>query len=388
MTEINPEILKWARETARLRLEEAAKKLSLKEARLEELEAGKRQPTHPQLVKMSQQYHRPLLTFYISNPPQKADQGQDFRTLPEGQTGKDEALVDAIVRNIQTRQSIVKSLLEEEDEAEELSFIKSATVDEHHKDVADKITRKIEFDLKRYQNKSLEDAVTYLRARAETAHVFVLMIDNLGNYHTKVPVKSFRGFALADHIAPFIAVNVNDSKAAQAFTILHELTHLWLGQTGISGPPSSKIDIEKFCNDVASEILLPRDEFTPFMRQFKVHGLKTDVEYIKEFANERNVSSTMLAYRLHRAGLYDYDYYLKLTSEFWRVFSDKKAPKSQGFSPYPIVRRHRAGPALVSLVSRMLRGGAITTTKAGLVLGVSGKNVQSVIESRRQQVPA
>ena len=65
--------------------------------------------------------------------------------------------------------------------------------------------------------------------------MFVLLKGDLGNYRTAIDVEVFRGFAIADDIAPFVVINDNDSKAAWSFTLLHELTHLLLGQTGISG---------------------------------------------------------------------------------------------------------------------------------------------------------
>ena len=85
MPNVNPEILRWARETAGLTLEDAVQKLKISKARgvpaldrLAALEAGEEAPTRPMLVKMAKQYRRPLLTFYMSAPPRKADRGQDF----------------------------------------------------------------------------------------------------------------------------------------------------------------------------------------------------------------------------------------------------------------------------------------------------------------------
>ena len=90
MPKVNPDIIRWARETAGLTLEEASKKLGINQARgvsavdrLAALESGNDDPTRPLLTRMAKQYRRPLLTFYMSAPPLKGDRGQDFRTLPE-----------------------------------------------------------------------------------------------------------------------------------------------------------------------------------------------------------------------------------------------------------------------------------------------------------------
>ncbi len=74
-----------------------------------------------------------------------------------------------------------------------------------------------------------------LRKKPEAAGVFVLLIGNLGNYLTTIDLEMFRGFALADEVAPFVIINDQDAKTAWSFTLLHELVHLWLGQTGVSG---------------------------------------------------------------------------------------------------------------------------------------------------------
>ena len=103
-------------------------------------------------------------------------------------------------------------------------------------------------------------AFRLLRARVEETGIFVLLTGNLGSHHTNIEVEVFRGMALADEIAPFVVVNPHDSSGARCFTLLHELTHLWLGQTGVSGG-LPKSPVERFCNDVASEYLLPRCGF-------------------------------------------------------------------------------------------------------------------------------
>ena len=132
MPKVNPSILRWARETAGLTLEEATKKLQLGSARgvsaidrLTALETGDDTPTRPMLVKMAKQYRRPLLTFYMSTPPRRGDRGQDFRTLPEGPIVADEALVDALIRDVRARQSMGRAVLEDEEEAAPLSFVGS-----------------------------------------------------------------------------------------------------------------------------------------------------------------------------------------------------------------------------------------------------------------------
>jgi len=400
MPNVNPDILRWARETAGLSLEEAVQKLGINAARgvepvdrLEQMEAGEVAPTRPMLVKMSKQYRRPLLSFYLSAPPRQGDRGQDFRTLPAAFAMTDNALVDAVVRDIRARQSLVRATLEEEDEAEALPFIGTARKTEQPSILARRIAETIGFDLGAYRRcRTIGDAVAYLRSQIEAAGIFVLFVDNLGSHHTEIPIDVFRGFALADDVAPFVAVNANDSKGAQSFTMIHELAHLWLGLTGVSGRDGER-DVEKFCNDVAGEFLLPDLELQQ-LDISEAKGIADAVQVIGAFAQARKVSGTMVAYKLHRSGAFNFAFYQGIAGTFRQNFLGQRgrdrelAREAESGPTYPVIRRHRAGPALVLLVDRMLGAGALTTTKAGKVLGVSAKNVQSVLQASGPRLSA
>jgi hypothetical protein len=80
-----------------------------------------------------------------------------------------------------------------------------------------------------------EEAFAYLRQKVESSRIFVLLLGNLGSHHTNISVEIFRGFALADKIAPLAVISDNDAVSAWCFTTLHKVAHLWLGETGVSG---------------------------------------------------------------------------------------------------------------------------------------------------------
>jgi len=136
MPKVNPAILRWARETAGLDQAEAAERLKIRDARgvaaldrLKALEDGEDTPSRPLLVRMAKQYRRPLLTFYLGSPPPQGDRGQDFRTLPRDQPPDDEPLLDALIRDVQARQSMIRSALLDEDDVQLLDFIGSETAE-------------------------------------------------------------------------------------------------------------------------------------------------------------------------------------------------------------------------------------------------------------------
>jgi Zn-dependent peptidase ImmA (M78 family)/transcriptional regulator with XRE-family HTH domain len=389
MPRVSHEILSWARETAGLSLSQAVEKLGIWQRlgvpavdRLAAIEAGELEPSRSLLVKMAQHYRRPLVTFYMSAPPRKGDRGEDFRNIPDRHT-EAEALVDALVRDIRARQSMVRAVLVDEEEAKPLPFIGSMNMGDGVGAVLASIRKIIRIELSEFRAQaSPESAFALLRSRVEAAGVFVLLMGNLGSHHSAINVEAFRGFALADDIAPFVVLNDQDARSAWSFTLIHELAHLWLGTTGVSGV-FADAQIEKFCNDVAGSFLLPANEH-PLVGV----DLRTDIEtasrLIGEFAEGRHLSRSMVAYSLLRAGALTDTTWRTLTGRFqaqWRQSRDAKREREKdGTGPsYYVVRRHRLGSALLQFVSRNLSDGALTPTKASQVLGVKPRSVAPLL---------
>lgn len=398
MPDVNPEILIWARETAGLSPEEAVRKLSIRPARgvtaldrLAEYEAGIAAPTRPLLVKMAKKYRRPLLTFYLARPPRTESRGQDFRTLPADHDAVDDALLDALLRDVHARQQMVRSLMEVTEEAEVHRFVGSMSTEDGVDAVVTSIRDTLGLSLDAFRRAtSASDAFGQLRRHVEDAGVFVLLIGNLGSYHTDFDVQTFRGFAIADAVAPFVVINPNDARAAWPFTLLHELAHVWLGQTGVSAAGDQRRAVEQFCNQVASQYLLP-DTHLNELRLPDGADLDTLIDVISEFAGERNVSSAMVAYRLLDAGRIRRRLWRRLSEAFrdrWLAHRDEQREFNRGRDlriPVHTVRQHRVG-ALAPFVRRMLAAGELTQSKAGTVLGVKPMLVGSLIDAipRRQ----
>lgn len=391
MPRVNPSILIWARETAGLTPEEAVQKLSLREARgvsaedrLLSMESGEQMPTRPLLIKMSKQYRRPLLAFYMSAPPRTGDRGEDFRTLPDDRPPTADILLDTLIRDIRARQSMVRAVMEDEEETQPLPFIASKELADGVENLVGSIRDTLHFDLVQYRaSNSTESGFALLRNKVETVGVFVLLASNLGSHHTAIDLETFRGFAVADPIAPFVVINDQDAKAAWSFTLLHELTHLWLGQTGVSGRWAER-QIEQTCNDVAGELLLPAEELIN-LPVSDATGVEDASAQISEFARDRNLSRSMVAYKLYRTGAIEHQTWHRLSNFFreqWlqdRALRRDRAQDTDGGPSYYVVRRHRVGAALIDFVRRMTATGALTTSKAGKVLGVKPKNVQLLI---------
>jgi Zn-dependent peptidase ImmA (M78 family)/transcriptional regulator with XRE-family HTH domain len=367
MPRVNPEILVWARESAGLSTADAAKKLALTPATLSTLESGEREPNRKQLLRMADKYRRPLLTFYLPTPPAPADKGEDFRSLPQ-KSPQSEALLDSLLRNVRARQQLVRAALEETEEDKPLAFVGSAKMAHGVDALVTSIRDVLRVTVQQFRSQpTTSEAFSVLRAAAEKEGVFVLLMGNLGTHHTDIDVRVFRGFALADEVAPFVVINEKDSRAAWSFTLLHELAHIWLGQTGVSGY-SSEAAIEKFCDEVAAQFLLDPEELKTIETSVEADVLG---ERIGVFASERNLSRKMVAYNLLRSGRISSSTYKQIADEFdAQRIAQKKRDEKEGGPNYYVVRRHRVGSGLVSLVRRMIAAGALSAPKAGTVLGV------------------
>ena len=394
MPRVNPEILVWARETAGLTQETAATKLGFQDSnsssaaeKLAALEYGQKEPTRPQLLRMAGQYRRPLLTFYLSTPPARIGLGVDFRALTKERIPREEGLLDALIRDIRARQSMVRAVLEDGEEDDEIPFIGSHWIEDGLQAVLRSLKAQLSFDSEAYRAQpNTSAAFDLLRRRAEGSGIFVLLKGDLGNYQSAIETTVFRGFSIADSVAPFIVINDQDAKSAWSFTLLHETVHLFLGQTGISGEYEEN-EVERFCDDIAGECLLPARA----LRDLAI-GDVSEIEevsrLISAFARKFKVSRTMVAYKAFRSFLINQESYAQLNALFrqeWRSERERtraRAREREGGPNYYTVRRHRLGGRMVNLVERMLEAQVLSTSRAGRILGVSPRQIQPLLDAR------
>ena len=404
MVMVNPCNLRWARNAAKLSVADAAKKLGLTSSvkstsveKLESMERGERLPTQPQLNKMANAYRVPVVTFYLESEPRKSDLGEDYRTLP--QKSNDEvanAHLAILLSNVVARQSITRDLLDDED-AEALQFVSSATTRLGIKTVANNIIQTLGFDLDEYRRRPSQPdyAFKYLRDRIQSIGIFVLLISDLGHpQSTTIPVSVFRGFALADEIAPYIVINRKDDKRAQSFTALHEVAHIWLGKSGITGIiDETSSSMEQFCNRVAGNILLPRNELQE-LSSLSDDSFDKAFERLTNFANSRNLSRAMVAYNLKLEDHIGQPMWYQINE---RLLRDHAASEQQEKEKREldralgkntpidanVVRRSSLGEPLLELARRSVASGTLTPTRASTLLGVNPRKVRSFLNPER-----
>ena len=393
MPKVNPEILVWARETAGLSHEAAAKKLGFQDSsnssaieKLEALECGDKEPTRSQVVKIAGSYRRPLLTFYLSQPPARGDRGVDFRTAQSESPSAEDALLDALIRDIRARQSMVRAVMEDEEEAYPLAFVDSHRIEDGSETVLASLRQMLGVELAEFRRQAnASNAFSLLRGSAERAGIFVLIKGDLGNYLSAIDTTVFRGFSIADQIAPFVVINDQDARSAWSFTLLHEAVHLLLGQTGVSAVKAEN-EVERFCDQVAGEFLLPEEELHG-LQLGGIYDINAVSDSISAFAIKTKLSRTMVAYKAYRSDLIDQQTFRQLSDTYrqqWRTERERTRAQSRDRERGPnfyVVRRHRLGGRTMDLVRRMMLAGALSTSKAARILGVKPRQVQPLLDS-------
>jgi transcriptional regulator with XRE-family HTH domain len=115
---INPDVLRWARETAGLSFEEAAERLGLKDTaratavdQPEQFEAGDQMPSRTTLEKAVAAYRRPLIVYCMAAPPKRGERTADFRSQPGAVSKRDNAILDTLIRDMKERQQIKRDVV-------------------------------------------------------------------------------------------------------------------------------------------------------------------------------------------------------------------------------------------------------------------------------------
>lgn len=287
---LQPTVLRWARERASLGEAVLAKKLQTTEEKVTAWEQDGK-ITFAKMQDLAHVTHTPEGFFFLQKPPEDKLPIPDFRTLKDAPVKRPSPDLLETVQTMQVRQAWMRDFLIEEGE-EPLAFVGRATLNSDPVEVASDMRQTLGFtDGWANLEKSWTDALMHLRQKIETAGILIVINGVVGNNTSrKLRPEEFRGFALCDSYAPLIFINGTDFKSAQMFTFAHELAHLWIGKDGVSNfealqPPP--LDVETWCNRVAAEFLMPEkevhggweqarraeDPFQALARRFKVSAI-------------------------------------------------------------------------------------------------------------------
>ena len=294
---VKPELLRWARVRADMQLDYLIQRFP----KYREWESGNAQPTLKQLEAFAKKTHAPIGYFFLSEPPDEPFPIPDFRTIGSSPIGQPNPNLLDTIYLCQQRQEWYRDFSRMEGE-EPLSFVGSASLTESVEIAAARIRNALKFDLKeRAAFGNWADALRRFIALADALGVLVMMNGVVGNNtHRKLDPHEFRGFALVDDLAPLVFINGADTKAAQMFTLAHELAHIWLGQTALSDSNPTSVpshETESWCNRVAAELLVPLN----VLRQEYRRGEELSAA-LSRLARQFKVSTLVILRRIYDVG--------------------------------------------------------------------------------------
>lgn len=292
---ITPSVMKWARESAKLDIATAAKRIGRSEDEIEQWERGEKMPSFAQARKASEVYKRSLAVFYLPEAPREFDTLRDFRQLPQDASREWSPELALLIRQVQARQEWLREFLVEEG-SDGVPFVGSASVQTPVSELSATIRKTLELQLE--EQMACSSAREALNLWIDHAEYFGISICREGG----IECEEARGFVLTDQYAPFVYINSNDSYAGRLFTLVHELVHLWINEPGISNLGnlrrlrSEEARIERFCNQVAADTLVDQSLMARYWRDRDVDEHLCD--QVSGVARKFAVSEEVIARRL------------------------------------------------------------------------------------------
>ncbi len=372
---ITPNVLKWARESARMTEETAAAKVSVTVDKLQEWEDGSSQPTIRQAQTLAKAYKRPFALFFLPEIPRDFQPLQDFRKKGAKTLTTSSVF---IIREIQQKQAWISDVYAENDE-DTLPFVGRFSLKDNPQKVAEDILSTLGLNPASYQTESP------IKEWIDAAEAKGIFISRTSFIHSRLKLDSeeLQGFAIADSYAPFIFVNSDDWNAPQLFTLVHELAHIWIAETGISNGIEPDIKhkeqfpaVEVFCNEVAANALMPKELILKLpsstyqsskgvFRAAKQLGISSFALLVR--ALNLAVVSLPTYQKLKNQADVEYDEFLKREAE---KQAKQKAKDNAGGPNYFLLQLNRNSRLFTQTVLDAFRSGVIEPTLASNLLNV------------------
>lgn len=369
---VQPSVLRWARESVGMSVEEVAQKLKRpsQEVAAWETPHGP-SPSYAQLENLAYKvFKRPLAVFFLPAPPDEISPKREFRTLPDADIQSLHADTYLHIRKAHAFQITLKEVFEGRSPSspqilEHQSLVVSGAVVPQAKAVRELLG--IAF---RDQVEWKTDDIALKRWRES--------IEALGIFVFKAPFKQkeISGFCLPDKEFPLVYLNNSTTKTRQIFSLLHELIHLLLNMAGLSKFESAYVNrlpaterrTEVFCNQMAAEILIPSADF-----EVQIAHLPLNAEELQDFqfanlGGRYGVSRETVLRRFLDLGRVGQSFY-EGKAKFWA--SQKKA--GSGGDWYASQNTYLSERLAREVVARHYRN-QISVEQASEFLGIKAKN--------------
>jgi Zn-dependent peptidase ImmA (M78 family) len=353
LAHVTPEVLRWARESVGYDVEDAAARIGVNPEKLEGAESGDLMLTLRQAERAATVYDRPLAALFMPEPPSEEPQEAQFRRLPGAPEPPWPPEMQLLARRVRDRQEAAVELYEALDEpppwtevTENLTVV-GRTIPEY-------VRHLLEVGFQEQTEWRDPSGYKPLRAWVDAVESWGILVMQDGS----MPVEMMRGFAAPHPQVPVIVVNTQDDARARAFTIIHELGHLYLAALGQPVGPET----EPWCDDFAGEVLMPRGWMENVLTDLRG---REPLDTIDALALRFGVTPYAAAVRVSKAGLWDQP----VIDEVIQAIRDRPARDRGGGGDYYWTQIGRLGPSFIRLVFTALDGQAVTYPAAASLLG-------------------
>lgn len=372
----NPHVLRWAREHAGRSEEEAAEHLKVPRSKITNWEApeGEVRPTVNQARKLADFYGRAFLEFFLPEPPALAEPQlvPDFRLYARvANPGETRALKEIQLWAEAQRENALDLYDELAERAPPLDEKNFASTKDDPEAVAAKARVAMEYPIESQVGLSIHgrsQIPATLRDRIERLGILTLKRSDLRSV-------GVRGFCIAEDVLPVILFS-KESPNAQAFTLGHELAHVLIKQSAISGSiprtggePRIRA-VEEWCDRFSAALLMPADNVAEWVMGIPLVGRAISDDHLLAASEYFGVSRHAMCIRLMHLGYVSDRFYWEIKKpqfdEEERRYRSFGRPKFYG-------RRYvgSLGNLYTSLVIEAWNGGRITNHTAAEFMGIS-----------------
>jgi Zn-dependent peptidase ImmA (M78 family)/DNA-binding XRE family transcriptional regulator len=369
--------LVWARETAGLTQETAAKKAHIKPETIREWEGGTSSPSVAQLRKLGEVYKRPLAVFFLSERPKGFDPQREFRRLPGVTPQTESPELRFALRTALFRREAARELYERLGERVPTPDA-MASPNEDPETVGIRIRQLLGVNWETQVGwPSAYAALNAWREAIEKAGVLVFQTGG-------IDLQEMRGTSIPHGPLPVIVINNADAPHGRIFTLLHEFTHILLNNSGhkTSSMEGQRLPeeqtLEQVSNRFTAAALMPKQDF---LRELESHRsvLRGDDSALRRFANRIKVSPEAILRRLLSLRRISVELYRRKRQE-WQGRTWFGQTQSEGGLPIPIQVKviSKVGRAFVSLILEGYQRNVISSVEVSDYLGMQLKYLDRV----------
>ncbi len=313
ITNVNHNLLKWARDRSGYSLNDIAKLFNKESELIEDWESGIDFPTYIQLEKLAAKYERSVAFFFMPAPPKDEETLEDKVMLRSPEIKKLSPKVYSLYRQAHFRQVALHELFVKDNLVEERIF-------NDIKPVRNTPFAKLAAEARDYMGVSIEDQISWNDIKtAISKWRDIVQYKGIFVFKESFDDNQVDGFCLSHDTFPIIYLNNTNNEARQIFTLFHELAHILLGNNGITSDLTFKTsNDERFCNQFASEFLVPLEHFDGHPKSFEYSD-----QSVRELANHYKVSLQVILYKYRENGVISERFFNSKLSEWIKIGKSK-----------------------------------------------------------------